>query len=695
MASKSRSWRIALVTGGVVFAGAIGLVGARSQPAAGAAAAAQAAAAGVAIDADDIGGVVTGPRGPEAGVWVIAETRDLPTQFRKIVVTDDMGRYVLPDLPAAAYQVWVRGYGLVDSPHVTAKPGQSLALTAVIAPDAKAAAEIYPANYWYSLMQMPPKEAFPIAVNNGVGTVDHNDIGGLTGERPANTKGGAQLIQTQAQWAGMLKCTACHQVGTKATRSLSKNLGTFESSAKMWERAMQTGQEAGHRIAAIDRFGRERGLAMFADWTDRIAAGEVPAAPPRPQGVERNVVLTLWDISTPVSFIHDSGSTDKRNPSVNAYGPIYGGEWSENALVWVDPVKHTKALVPVPIKDENDRKSMPTWTPQTMKYPSPVWGDEIIWNDPVNAHTPTLDAHGNVWLNVETHHPKKQPAYCKGETNNVFGKNAPIMENGRGVDMFDPKTGKFRMFDTCFHSSHLVFAEDKDDTIYFSIIHGFGGIGWVKTKVLLETGDEEKAQGWCPPILDYNGDGKLGAYTLPNEPPDPTLDRYVRSGGYGVAWSPADNSAWYVSPGTPGFIARMVIGNNPPSTCRTEVYEPPYYDPKMPTVAGSNPRGIDIDRNGVVWTALSDTGHLASFDRRKCKATLTGPKATGKHCAEGWTLYTAPGPKFKGATDQIGSDMFYYNWVDQFDTLGLGKNVPIVTGTWSDSMLALDAATKT
>jgi hypothetical protein len=261
--------------------------------------------------------------------------------------------------------------------------------------------------------------------------------------------------------------------------------------------------------------------------------------------------------------------------------------------------------------------------------------------------------------------------------------------------MFDPKTGKFRMFDTCFHSSHLVFAEDKDDTIYFSIIHGFGGIGWVKTKVLLETGDEEKAQGWCPPILDYNGDGKLGAYTLPNEPPDPTLDRYVRSGGYGVAWSPADNSAWYVSPGTPGFIARMVIGNNPPSTCRTEVYEPPYYDPKMPNVAGSNPRGIDIDRNGVVWTALSDTGHLASFDRRKCKAPLNGPKATGKHCPEGWTLYTAPGPKFKGATDQIGSDMFYYNWVDQFDTLGLGKNVPIVTGTWSDSMLALDAATKT
>src|SRR6266550_168810 len=87
----------------------------------------------VAIDADDIGGVVTGPNGPEAGVWVIAETTDLPTKFAKIVVTDDQGRYVLPDLPKAKYQVWVRGYGLVDSPKVEAQPGVQVNLKAVIA----------------------------------------------------------------------------------------------------------------------------------------------------------------------------------------------------------------------------------------------------------------------------------------------------------------------------------------------------------------------------------------------------------------------------------------------------------------------------------------------------------------------------------------------------------------------------------
>ena len=100
----------------------------------------------MAIDSDDIGGVVTGPRGPEAGVWVIAETLDLPTRYSKTVVTDDQGRYLVPDLPKANYNVWVRGYGLVDSPKVQAAPGRTLNLTAVTAPDARAAAEYYPAQ---------------------------------------------------------------------------------------------------------------------------------------------------------------------------------------------------------------------------------------------------------------------------------------------------------------------------------------------------------------------------------------------------------------------------------------------------------------------------------------------------------------------------------------------------------------------
>jgi hypothetical protein len=115
----------------------------------------------IAIDADDIAGTVTSARGREAGVWVIAETTDSPTKLRKIVVTDDQGRYLIPDLPPkATYSIWTRGYGLVDSSPVRSAPGRRVALTGIVAPDERAAARIYPANYWYSLVEIPPERDF-------------------------------------------------------------------------------------------------------------------------------------------------------------------------------------------------------------------------------------------------------------------------------------------------------------------------------------------------------------------------------------------------------------------------------------------------------------------------------------------------------------------------------------------------------
>src|SRR5262249_52498464 len=122
----------------------------------------------VAIDADDIAGVVTSAKGPEAGVWVIAETKDLPTKFVRIVATDDRGRYLIPDLPKANYEVWVRGYGLVDSQHVKGTPGSHLNLTAVVAPDPRAAAQYYPAGFWFSLIQVPAKSEFPGTGAHGI-----------------------------------------------------------------------------------------------------------------------------------------------------------------------------------------------------------------------------------------------------------------------------------------------------------------------------------------------------------------------------------------------------------------------------------------------------------------------------------------------------------------------------------------------
>src|SRR5581483_774543 len=215
------------------------------------------AAGNVAIDNDDIGGVVTGANGPEAGVWVIAETRSTPTHMVKIVVTDDRGRYVVPDLPAGMYDVWVRGYGLVDSPKVQSAPGKIVNLKAVAAPDKKSAAQYYPALYWFSLLQLPPKSDFPGTGEKGNGISPNVHSQGEWIRNVVNTDG----------------CTGCHQLGGAATRTIPRTilLESNEDSKKAWDRRIQAGQAGGAMSARFTQVGRQRALAMYADWTDRIA----------------------------------------------------------------------------------------------------------------------------------------------------------------------------------------------------------------------------------------------------------------------------------------------------------------------------------------------------------------------------------------------------------------------------------------
>ena len=137
----------------------------------------------------------------------------------------------------------------------------------------------------------------------------------------------------------------------------------------------------------------------------------------------------------------------------------------------------------------------------------------------------------------------------------------------------------------------------------------------------------------------------------------------------------------------PGGVIHVIPGDNPPATTLSEYYEVPFNEPKA-AINGFGPRGMDIDRNGVVWIPLA-SGHLASFDRKKCKGPLNGPTiANGRHCPEGWTLHQFPGPQFEGLNEPGAVQSSYYTWVDQFDTFGLGKNVPIATGNMSDSLEA-------
>ena len=162
-----------------------------------------------------------GAKGPEAGVWVIAETKDLLTNLIKIVVTNDQGRFVLPELPNANYKVWVRGYGLVDSAPIEMKPSATnVILKATPARTAQEAAKVYPGNYWLSLLEPPAKSLFP-------------------GTGPQGNGMGAKMV-SQNHWINSLKsdCNFCHQLGSQLTRTVDDVLKAkpeLKTHAEAWE----------------------------------------------------------------------------------------------------------------------------------------------------------------------------------------------------------------------------------------------------------------------------------------------------------------------------------------------------------------------------------------------------------------------------------------------------------------------------
>ena len=627
----------------------------------------------VQIDSDDIGGVVTGKNGPETGVWVVAETSDLGTRFAKIVVTDDQGRYVIPDLPQATYDVWVRGYGLVDSPKVRAARGQLVNLTAVAAPSAAAAAEYYPAIYWFALLKIPDRSLFPGTGPEGNGM--------------------PVAFKSQEQWLNAVQlngCGNCHQLGDKATRDFPAALEVSKnSSIDAWTRRLQSGPGGGTMVRTIGTLNTSDGghIRRLAEWTDRIRAGELPSSvPPRPNGVERNLVVTVYDWLSAKYYIHDLALTDRRKPTVNAFGPIYGAaELSTDDLPVLDPVKITKTTMKVPVRDQ-DAPSSALANP--VVAPSPYFGTEQVWDSRVNAHNPMLDQDGRVYYTAQVRSPKNPPRYCAAESGHPSAKVYPLtrtpdgfVQNSRQVTVFEPKSRQFTFIDTCFGTHHLNFGEDANHTLWLSnnLQNELAIVGWVNTRTFWQTRDAGKSQGWTPLIVDTNGNGKRDAWVEPNQPEDPTKDKRIGLGFYGIAYNPVDGSIWGSNIGHPGYVLRLQPGSNPSETALAEVYRVPS--------PGYGMRGFDIDRRGVAWVTLA-SGHIASFDRGKCKGRLNGPGAAeGTLCPEGWTFYPLPGPSFAGRDG--AAEAPYYTWVDQHDILGLGANTPIGTGNFSDSLHAL------
>jgi hypothetical protein len=608
---------------------------------------------------DGLSGVVASARGPEAGVWVIAETRDLTTPYAKIVVTDDQGRYLLPQMPRANYKVWVRGYGLVDSKPVQSEIGKRLDLTAVVAPDAKAAAQYYPADSWYALAQPPSDSQFPGTGENGNGI--------------------ATTMKSRGQWiANMQECLQCHQLGDQTTRELANN--TVQGWDDRVKQARQPGDPSmgldgagytGGMARVLSAFGRTAALKMFADWTQRIERGEYPTqAPPRPSGVERNVVLTLWEWQKDGSYYHDSVASDRRNPTVNANGSVYGILTNLGKLGILDPVKNAFREVDLPGADQGF------------------------------VHTLTMDSKGRVWMSDlgPVFHPgtpwEKRPEFCTNGELSEFAKYYPA--KGRGganfTFVFDPATNKVDKIPSCLSGAHLWFGKGKDDVLYYT----GDVVGWLDTKVWDETHDAAKSQGWCPLVLNTSGkpmiDPDRGHWNNPGDTIDPHKDTLLWADGYGLGVNPVDDSVWFgIKAPWPGSIIRLERGSHPPQTCKTERYLPP----KMANgdYSAFVPHDLGFDSTGMAYVTLT-SGQIGKFDRTKCKVRSGPQSASGEQCSSAWTMFDAPGPRFQGRSAAFANAGYpYLSFVDRFDSFGLGKDVAMVPMSNSDSLLALIPAT--
>lgn len=579
------------------------------------------------------GQVLSGTDTPEAGVWVIAETTDLSTPYRKIVVTDEQGRYLLPELPQAEYELWVRGYGLRDSARLTGRPGDRVDLNTQAAADALEAAAIYPASYWLSLLEPP---------------------------------------EASAAWANQFKlgCQLCHQMGSLATRNRSRE-------------AFDIGLEkATYMQTTANALGRQRLLDVLEDWSQRIAGGETPPMPPRPQGIERNLVITQWAWGDSFTYAHDEIATDKRNPTRYANEPVYGVDLGNDRLLSVDPQRHSADTRNVPTRDGFDTP----WCDQTYRpadgnsevpiglgslgcpVRSGITPFEDRYDNPANPHNPMLDDTGRVWITTQIRREWAMdlPEFCR---------SAPEIADNyhhRQLGWFDTVTGDFQLVDTCYGTHHLQF--DDDGVLWLS--GDSYVIGWFDPKRYdpEEPATLADAQGFSEVVIDSNGDGEA--------------DAPIVGFNYGIIPNPVDGSVWTAQPsgnpgGDPEDRGRLVRYD--PATDRHETFVPPR--------PGAGPRGVDVDSKGLIWAALGGSGHLASFDRSKCGRTW----GSGEQCPEGWSLYRSPGPLMRTGDDPsnaMSADFHYYLFVDQFNTLGLGKDVVILNGTGSDSLLAFDPRTE-
>ena len=419
--------------------------------------------------------------------------------------------------------------------------GNALDIKAVIAPDGKAAAQYYPAAYWLSLLEIPK--------------------GAIPEQEVVNT---------------IKFCLQCHQLGTQWTREVPKTLGTFPSTLDAWDHRVKIGQSGAFMAGSFMRLGPQR--KMFADWTDRIAAGAYPQqAPPRPSGAERNAVITEWDWSWLSGTRADSVATSEHNARLNANGPVYGVYTTGGKLAWLDPQENAAGAVELGASEA----------------------------DTPGIRSLAMDAQGRAWFTSGLPKGAQEPAFCQSETNK-YAKYFPLKGRGKQVVMYDPKTKQVAKIPTCqaVDHSHFGEAEEADVPIYYG---QSDVMGWVSTATWDKTQDAAASQGWCPAVLDTNGDGTITEWTEPVQAVDPKKDHRITLSCYSIAASPLDGSLWCsgIEP-KDNQLVRLERGPNPPQTCKAELYRPP---PQKTPVFKTGGVSIRSERRGVGWLAGVRSGN--------------------------------------------------------------------------------------
>ena len=329
------------------------------------------------------------------------------------------------------------------------EPGKTLNLTATAAPNAAAAAEYYPGMYWYSMLKIPAASEFPGTGDKGNGMPDTMKIA-------------ARLDRYRQEFVPVLP-RARLQGRAHDSEDLQEGLQGF---ADAWARRTQAGQAMANMALTLGRLGPEKAYHMFADWTDRIAAGELPfAKPERPQGHRAQRRHHEWDWATPKIYLHDAISTDKRNPTVNANGLIYGSpEESTDLVPMLDPVKNKacdRSSIPISIRRRRPRSIC-------RKATSAYWGDEPIWDGHTSIHNPMMDEKGRVWFTARIRPAGKSELLQAGLGSSIGEGDADQGGAARSSRCMIPKTGKWSLINTCFTTHHLYFGHDANNTLWTS-----------------------------------------------------------------------------------------------------------------------------------------------------------------------------------------------------------------------------------